>query len=41
MKKTLIRTLVVSVVIVAVLLGVIVALDFFGDQPQPFQYLLH
>lgn len=41
MRRTLIRTLVVSVVIVAVLLGVIVALDFFGDQPQPFQYLLH
>jgi hypothetical protein len=35
------RALVVAVVIAAVLLGGIVLLDFFGSQPQPFQYLLH
>jgi hypothetical protein len=32
---------VVAVVAAAVLLGAIVLLDFFGSQPQPFQYLLH
>ena len=35
------RALVVGLVIAAVLLGAIVLLDFFGSQPQPFQYLLH
>jgi hypothetical protein len=37
LKRTLLAALIVSVVLVLV----IVALDFFGAQPQPFQYLLH
>ena len=35
------RTLLVAAVIAAVLIGVVLALDFFGSQPQPFQYILH
>ena len=35
------RVLAVAVVVAAVLLGAIVLMDFFGSQPQPFQYLLH
>lgn len=40
-RRFLPRALAVAVVVAAVLLGVIVLLDFFGSQPQPFQYLLH
>lgn len=40
-KTTFGRSLVVAFALAVVLLGLIVALDFFGDQPQPFQYLLH
>ena len=40
-KSTLGRSLVVAFVLALLLLALIVALDFFGDQPQPFQYLLH
>ncbi|MGQ0722629.1 MAG: hypothetical protein ACT4PE_13820 [Candidatus Eiseniibacteriota bacterium] len=36
LKRTLLAALIVSVLLVLV----IVALDFFGAQPQPFQYLL-
>jgi hypothetical protein len=35
------RTLLIALVVSLLLVGVIVALDFFGEQPQPFQYLLH
>ena len=35
------RILAVAVIVAAVLLGAIVLMDFFGSQPQPFQYLLH
>ena len=35
------RSLLVAVVVAALLIGVVVVLDLFGSQPQPFQYLLH
>jgi hypothetical protein len=41
MKKLIVRSLLVAVVVAAVLIGVVVVLDLFGSQPQPFQYLLH
>lgn len=41
MKKLIVRSVVVAVVLAAVLIGVVVVLDLFGSQPQPFQYLLH
>ena len=39
--KFLKRTLLIALIASAVLILVIVLLDFFGNQPQPFQYLLH
>jgi len=41
MKKLIVRSLVVAVVLAALLIGVVIVLDLFGSQPQPFQYLLH
>lgn len=41
MKKLIVRSLLVAVVVAALLIGVVVVLDLFGSQPQPFQYLLH
>ena len=40
-KSTFGRSLVVAFALAVLLLVLIVALDFFGEQPQPFQYLLH
>ena len=40
-KTTFGRAIVVAFALAVLLLAVIVALDFFGEQPQPFQYLLH
>jgi hypothetical protein len=40
-KRLVVRAVLVAVAIAAVLLVAIVLLDFFGAQPQPFQYLLH
>jgi hypothetical protein len=40
-RRLVVRAVVVAVVLAAVLLGGIFLLDFFGSQPQPFQYLLH
>lgn len=39
--KFLKRTLLIALAISALLVLLIVLLDFFGSQPQPFQYLLH
>ena len=41
MGRFLKRTLLIAAVVSVVLIVLIIALDFFGDQPQPFQYLLH
>ena len=35
------RALGIAFVVAGLLLGGIVLLDFFGSQPQPFQYMLH
>jgi hypothetical protein len=35
------RTIIVALVIVVGLIAVVVLLDYFGSQPQPFQYFLH
>jgi hypothetical protein len=40
-KRLVLRAVLVAVAIAGVLLLAIVLLDFFGSQPQPFQYLLH
>ncbi len=40
-RRVLPRAFVIAAVVAALLLGTIVLLDFFGSQPQPFQYLLH
>lgn len=41
MKKLVVRAAIVAVALAVLLIGVIVVLDLFGSQPQPFQYLLH
>lgn len=41
MKRVIVRAVIVAVVLAVLLLGAIFAMDFFGSQPQPFQYLLH
>jgi hypothetical protein len=41
LRRTLVRTLIIASVIAGVLILVFVLLDFFGSQPQPFQYILH
>jgi hypothetical protein len=40
-RRVLPRALVVAVVVAGILLLGIVLMDFFGSQPQPFQYMLH
>ena len=35
------RTAIAAIVLAVVLIGVILLLDHFGSQPQPFQYLVH
>ncbi len=40
-RRTLPRVLAVAAIVAALLLGAIVLMDFFGSQPQPFQYMLH
>ena len=40
-RRLVVRAVIVAVVLAVVLLVAIVLLDFFGSQPQPFQYLLH
>ena len=40
-RRTLPRVLAVALIAAAVVLGAIVLMDFFGSQPQPFQYMLH
>ena len=40
-RSTFGRALVVAFALAVALLVLIVVLDFFGEQPQPFQYLLH
>ena len=35
------RAVLVAIVLAGLLVGGIVLLDFFGSQPQPFQYMLH
>jgi hypothetical protein len=40
-KRGLPRAVVVAFVLAGLLVAGIVLLDFFGSQPQPFQYLLH
>ncbi len=41
MKRLIIRAIVAAVALAMILIGVIVIMDMFGSQPQPFQYLLH
>ena len=41
MKRLIVRAVVVAVALAVILIGVIVVMDMFGSQPQPFQYLLH
>ena len=35
------RTLIIAGIVAVVLVVAVIALDYFGSQPQPFQYLLH
>lgn len=35
------RTLLIALAVAVVLVLIVVVLDFFGAQPQPFQYILH
>jgi hypothetical protein len=35
------RTLLIALAVAAVLVLVVIVLDRFGAQPQPFQYILH
>jgi hypothetical protein len=35
------RTLLIALAVAVALVLLVVALDFFGAQPQPFQYILH
>jgi hypothetical protein len=35
------RTLLIALAVAVALVLIVVALDFFGAQPQPFQYILH
>jgi hypothetical protein len=39
--KFLKRTLWIALTLSVLLVLAFIALDFFGEQPQPFQYLLH
>ena len=41
MKRMILRAVLAAVALALVVIGVIVVLDMFGSQPQPFQYLLH
>lgn len=41
MGRFLKRTLLIAAVISVLIVLAIVLLDFFGAQPQPFQYILH
>lgn len=41
MKRMIVRAFLLAVAVAVVLIAVIVILDMFGSQPQPFQYLLH
>ena len=41
MKRLIVRSLIVAVVLAIVLITTVVVMDLFGSQPQPFQYLLH
>ena len=41
MKRWILRAVVAAVALAILLIGLIVVLDMFGSQPQPFQYLLH
>jgi len=40
-KRWILRAVVAAVALAILLIGLIVVLDMFGSQPQPFQYLLH
>ena len=35
------KTILVALIIAAALLAIVVLLDTFGSQPQPFQYFTH
>jgi hypothetical protein len=40
-RRGLPKAVVVAFVLAGLLLAGIVLLDYFGSQPQPFQYMLH
>jgi hypothetical protein len=41
LRRVLTRIVLAAVVLAVLLIGLVILLDHFGSQPQPFQYILH